>query len=1025
MKKTTIFLFFFLFFFQNINAQHEASDWYFGNDLELNFIYPSIPPFPNIYCPFFLKNYEKNPANYTFFDESQMIQTLISDGNTIITNFDFMNPFYTDLEGSSPTQAVIILPVETSNTDTLFYFFTAPDCEDDNDLKYISIFKEEAYPSYDISDPYTLLHENISHKLATIKNNNENGYWIISHEQNSNNFISYLVDENGINPTPVISDTEPFYGEGFYGDNNRGFLKISASPVGSDSPNLHYLASSSQDNNKVYIYIFNKESGEITPHSSYFFHQPYGIEFSPYKNKLYVNSIDEYYIYQIDIETGEKELIADTENHQPGTMQLGPGGKIYHSTINGDYIHVIHNPSMDAQNCFYDSNFDYLLLPTDDCSQNGTLPSFCASFLKNLDFTWWTETEPQNNLTYFEISDADNIQSANWYFEKDMLTYYETGTSPTVYFDEFGVYDAFVEVIYNDGTQKSAHRLVTIRNSEIDLGNDTTICDTIQYFTLSSNVDPIDVSEIIWYRNLDELDTDDIQTDIDINKPGEYSIEVWFNGIDQPTFDYITVTLSECQNFSFDILVDGEITTGSTTTQCQDNLTVPLSVSPHFDNNNVCYEQNIANSTYTWYFDDGTIERIEGNTNLDYTFENAGEHKIIVIIEDQKACVQRQQTIINLTTNPVKSIREDIISNINEETKLKVGYEDSSSIQLAQTEFINNSFWNTNYEDPIEINNGEISLPINVYSHSNDAVIESINDIQYVYLNMEHSWYEDLTIELECPNGSIAHLIYIADPDYTRIIMGKPIISDPFPNLIGKTELFFWNNNANSTIDDIAGNYTKNYMDKLGNEFNEVKYIPTGAYKPYLLFTNLIGCPINGEWKINISDDDPADNGYISSFGILFDSYLFQSNLTINSIEWSGDYITQTIDSVIYIVPKIEGDILYNCTITDEKSCTYDNEVIVHVGGDITNLVIPNAFTPNGDGVNDTWQFGNAQNITYIKVQIFNQTGKIVSEYILDENNSLGWDGTSNNMILPSDTYWFVIEFFDKTTETGSLTIIR
>ena len=1021
MKKTTIFLFFFLFLLQNINAQHEASAWHFGNELNIDFFSMGYDPDPYINYGYHIVDI--NPATLGYWnneDEMSMYGLLFFSDGEKITGEDPYYEIFDELNGTSPTQPVIIFPVETSD-DTLFYFFTAPDCDNNNDLKYLTINKE-GYNDYEISD-YDVLYENTSHKLATIKNQDESGYWIITHEQNSNDFLSFFVDEQGLNTEPIRSNTEPYFGGGFLGSNNRGFLKV--------SPHGDFVAMSSQDDNKVYIYTFNNDEnvadgGVLTFYNSFDFSQPYGLEFSAYENKLYVNEINTYHIYQIDILTGEKELIGDTEYH-PGTMQLGPDGKIYHSTTNGDWLQVIHNPSMDAQNCFYDNEAINI---SDYGSQNGTLPNFCASFLHNLDFTW-TGTLV-NELTYFNISCTDSIESVHWSFETEMGIYTSsTEFSPNILYTETGTFSAYLTVHYSDEyplDSIQAVRYVSIIPTNVDLGNDTTICDTMQYLTLSSNVNPNDVSDIIWYRNEEELHTDDIQTEIDINKPGEYSIEVWFNGIDQATFDYITVTLSECQNFSFDILVNGEITTGSTTTQCQDNLTIPLSVSPHFDNNNVCYEQSIENSTFTWFFGDGTIGTIEGNTDMEYTFEKAGEYRIVVLLEDQRGCVRKHQTQINLTANPVTNIREDINAFIGEETKLKAGYEDSSSIQLSQIEFINNSFWNRDYDEPIEIINGDISLPIDVYSPDNDAIIESADDIQYVYLNMEHSWYEDLTIELECPNGSKAHLIYIADPNNMQIIMGEPIISDVYNELVGKTEIFLWNNNATNTIEDIAGNYTKDYMDILGNEFNEVKYIPTGEYKPMLAFTNMTGCPVNGEWKININDDDPADNGYVTSFGIIFNPSLFQNNLTINSIEWSGDYITTTEDSVIYIVPEVDGDIPYNCTISDEISCTYDNVVIVHVKKEIPddkNIIIPNAFTPNGDGVNDTWQFGNIDNMSLIKVQIFNQTGKIVSEYILDDNNIIGWDGTSNNRTLPSDTYWYIIEFFDKTTASGSVTIIR
>jgi gliding motility-associated-like protein len=76
------------------------------------------------------------------------------------------------------------------------------------------------------------------------------------------------------------------------------------------------------------------------------------------------------------------------------------------------------------------------------------------------------------------------------------------------------------------------------------------------------------------------------------------------------------------------------------------------------------------------------------------------------------------------------------------------------------------------------------------------------------------------------------------------------------------------------------------------------------------------------------------------------------------------------------------------------------------------NFFIPNAFSPNNDGVNDRFVIRNLNNTS--KLIIFDRSGKIVFETADYQNN---WDGSDiDGKMLPTDTYWYVltIEGFDK-----------
>ncbi|MBN2683193.1 MAG: gliding motility-associated C-terminal domain-containing protein, partial [Bacteroidales bacterium] len=72
----------------------------------------------------------------------------------------------------------------------------------------------------------------------------------------------------------------------------------------------------------------------------------------------------------------------------------------------------------------------------------------------------------------------------------------------------------------------------------------------------------------------------------------------------------------------------------------------------------------------------------------------------------------------------------------------------------------------------------------------------------------------------------------------------------------------------------------------------------------------------------------------------------------------------------------------YLVTVTDENNCTKTDTIIVlSEGNPETCIVIPTAFTPNGDGVNDTWAIKNSSLIQELKIEIFNRWGQLIFSF--------------------------------------------
>jgi gliding motility-associated-like protein len=86
-------------------------------------------------------------------------------------------------------------------------------------------------------------------------------------------------------------------------------------------------------------------------------------------------------------------------------------------------------------------------------------------------------------------------------------------------------------------------------------------------------------------------------------------------------------------------------------------------------------------------------------------------------------------------------------------------------------------------------------------------------------------------------------------------------------------------------------------------------------------------------------------------------------------------------------------------------------------------IIIPNTFTPNGDGINDTWDIKYLNFYTQCSVRIFTRWGKNVYSSI---GYGLPWNGTYGGSPLPTGTYYYVINLNNNTQPlAGFVAIIR
>lgn len=144
-----------------------------------------------------------------------------------------------------------------------------------------------------------------------------------------------------------------------------------------------------------------------------------------------------------------------------------------------------------------------------------------------------------------------------------------------------------------------------------------------------------------------------------------------------------------------------------------------------------------------------------------------------------------------------------------------------------------------------------------------------------------------------------------------------------------------------------------------------------------------------------------------------------------NAYEWRLLPETDIIGTDSLLTVFEEGR--YEVSITIGSSCV--SRVITVTESCAPRIDLPNAFSPNGDAVNEQFfAFPNVY-VTDFEIFLYNRWGELIF-YSADQN--FRWDGNFNNKPVPVDTYTYIIRFkssldtaVEENIQRGTVTLIR
>jgi len=107
---------------------------------------------------------------------------------------------------------------------------------------------------------------------------------------------------------------------------------------------------------------------------------------------------------------------------------------------------------------------------------------------------------------------------------------------------------------------------------------------------------------------------------------------------------------------------------------------------------------------------------------------------------------------------------------------------------------------------------------------------------------------------------------------------------------------------------------------------------------------------------------------------------------------------------------------------TSESACVAVDSVLIEV---IEDLNAFNAFSPNGDGINDYFEIEHSERFPAMQVEIYNRWGSLLYSSV-GYDSGKNWDGTYKGKDAPVGTYYYVIiPYSGATPISGNVTIIR
>lgn len=395
---------------------------------------------------------------------------------------------------------------------------------------------------------------------------------------------------------------------------------------------------------------------------------------------------------------------------------------------------------------------------------------------------------------------------------------------------------------------------------------------------------------------------------------------------------------------------------------CKDSC-ITFGAQPTFLQNNINYTQTMENTKFIWRF--GYTLTDTGQV-ITQCFNQAKGWDYVLYAIDTMGCYPNTffKGRIRVADNPIQGSPSLPPACSGGTYPVVVGKDPLSTVQISTVGA--NITGTLSQADTLALPDGGTCYESEVlYDVFNPGqTLNSINDLLSVYIVMEHSYLGEISMRLTCPSGASVLL-----KSYT---IGNP----PPPGSIDNACSFGGGNIdlgcapnpglASTCYNDhgLGWNYEfrpgavgcfgaggstvpYSYTDACGQTWGGPALIPSSPnsstiipttnvyYGTFTTLASLLGCPLNGIWKITICDHYIIDNGYVFNWGMSFDESIvpggWNYNVELDTVIWHGDNIIPTSFNSAIINLGAAGNFNYNVTLVDEYGCEWDTTFTLEV----------------------------------------------------------------------------------------------
>ncbi len=804
-----------------------------------------------------------------------------------------------------------------------------------------------------------------SEKITAIKNQADGSFWVITHF--INRFYAFKVTASGVSAAPIVSAIGSVQSLAGYRRNAIGYLK--ASPDGTKLAIAHQqlgdvAGAASFATGSVELFDFNGATGQVTnvvtaiPNV-----QAYGVEFSPDSKKLYATyrnaMLPDMELAQLNLNaaniTSSKVVLYNGVNYL-FALQLAPNNKIYLSTGYASSLGVINNPDVVGTGCNYVQIGQPIAANT--YTRSG-LPPFVTSFL---DASFAVQNFCFGSQTQFTLNATQGVTSVNWDFGDG------NGISgvnnPSHLYAAAGNYLVTVTATGSSGTVTKSKNITistfpvaaAVIAAESICGIAGMTYDLGQHSATLLGGQSASAVGIAYFSSMSDAAAQ-------VNPlPSTTSLLIGDNVFYAKIYNLVNPSCYVITSFTVTLFQKPVSNTPTDLMICDDGSNDGFAI---FDLNQdsaaVLGAQSSSQFGVSYYATQSDADLDQNRLPQQYqNLQNPQTIYTRVSNLQHSACYATSAFQIGLfampTANPLPDLYAcDDASDSHEPFDL-----------ASQTAVVLGSQPGLSYHVSYHLSQSDAA------AGSNPLPGTFINTLtpQTIYVRVENAAHRECYATTSFVLHVMALPVIIMDDSYS-ICQGYPItITAPTG-----FDSYLWSDGStgNALTVTTGGNYSLTVTHDYSN-------ISCSAMHDFVVYQSSIAS-INEIW---IRDWTSSDNGLtiiasgLGDYEYSIDGGPFQDTNTFNNL-LSGPHTV---------------------SVRDKKGCgTTDDEVFL--------LAYPKFFTPNADGVNDTWQIDFSYVEPDMQIEIFDRYGKFIKNFTgLDP----GWDGTLNGKALFSDDYWFVVK---------------